>query len=98
MKNNHSTKNSDEAHHIASIAGRTGGLIGAVILSGLLLAACGSDLADLGASMTAKRSHEATTEAAAPFQHQRFDHAVVNHRSTGHDSDLPGASIAAYGQ
>ena len=98
MKNNHSNKNSDEARPIASIACRTGGLIGAVVLSGLLLAACGSDLTDLGATVTALGSHEVKTEAAAPSQHQRFDHAVVNHRSTGHDSDLPGASIAAYGQ
>ena len=98
MKNNHSNKNSDEARPIASIACRTGGLIGTVVFSGLLLAACGSDLTELGASVTALSSHEVKTEAAAPSQHQWFDHAVVNQRSTGHDSDLPGASIAAYGQ
>ena len=98
MKNNHSNKNSDEARPIASIACRTGGLIGTVVFSGLLLAACGSDLTELGASVTALSSHEVKTEAAAPLRHQWLDHAVVNHRSTGHDSDLPGASIAAYGQ
>ena len=97
MKNNHSNKNSDEARPIASIACRTGGLIGTVVFSGLLLAACGSDLTELGASVTALSSHEVKTEAAAPLRHQWLDHAVVNHRSTGHDSDLPGASIAAYG-
>ena len=98
MKNNHSNKNSDEARPIASIACRTGGLIGAVVLSGLLLAACGSDLADLGASVTALSRAEVKTEAAAPLRHQWLDHAVVNQSSTTHDSDLPGASIAAYGQ
>ena len=98
MKNNHSNKNSDEARPIASIACRTGGVIGTVVFSGLLLAACGSDLTELGASVTALSSHEVKTEAAAPLRHQWLDHAVVNHRSTGHDSDLPGASIAAYGQ
>ena len=101
MTHNHSTKNSDAARPVASIASiacRTGGLIGAVMLSGLLLAACGSDVTDLGATVTAPGRAEAKTEAAAPLQHERFDHAVVNQRSAGHDSDLPGASIAAYGQ
>ena len=101
MTNNHSTKNSDEARPIASIASiacRTGGLIGAVVLSGLLVASCGSDVTELGATVTALSRAEVRTAAAAPLQHERLDHAMVNQRSTGHDSDLPGASIAAYGQ
>ena len=98
MTNDHSTKISDEARPVASIACRTGGLIGAVMLSGLLVASCGSDLTDLGATLTASSSAEVKTAAAAPLPHGRLDHAGVNQRSTGHDSDLPGASIAAYGQ
>ena len=98
MKNNHSINSNNEARPIALTARRLGDLIGAVVFSGLLLAACGSDLTELGATVTALSSNEVKTEAAAPSQHQRFDHTVVNQRSTGHDSDLPGASIAAYGQ
>ena len=96
MKNNHSVKNNNEARPIALTARRLGGLIGAVVFSGLLLAACGSDLADLGATVTALSRAEVKTEAATPLQHHRFDHAVVNQSSTGHESDVPGASIAAY--
>ncbi len=101
MKNNHPTKNSDEAFPIASMASiacRTGGLIGAVVLSGLLVASCGSDATELGATVTALSRAEVKTEAVVPLQHKRLDHAVVNQSSTGHESDLPGASIAAYGQ
>ena len=61
MKNNHSNKNSDEARPIASIACRTGGLIGTVVFSGLLLAACGSDLTELGATVTALSGAEGKT-------------------------------------
>ena len=98
MKNNHSNKNSDEARPIASIACRTGGLIGTVVLSGLLLAACNSDVTELGAAVTALSRAEVKTEAAVPLRHQWLDHAVVNQSSTAHESDVPGASIAAYGQ
>ena len=98
MTHNHSTNNSDEARPIASIVRRTGGLIGAVVLSGLLVASCGSDVTELGATAVALSLTEVKTIAVVPSQHQRFDHVVVNQRSTGHDSDLPGASIAAYGQ
>ena len=96
MKNNLSTKNSDDASSIASIACRTGGLIGVVVLSGLLLAACNSDPTELGATVTALNRAEVKTEAAVPLRHQWLDHAVVNQSSTAHDSDVPGASIAAY--
>jgi hypothetical protein len=95
---NHSTNNSDEARPIASIARRTAGLIGAVVLSGLLVASCGSNVTELGATAIALSRAEVKTEAVVPSKHQRFEHVVVNQRSTGHDSDLPGASIAAYGQ
>ena len=98
MTNDHSTKISYDARPVASIACRTGGLIGAVMLSGLLVAACGLNLTDLGAASTASSSAEVKTVAAAPLPHERIDHAGVNQLSTSHDSDLPGASIAAYGQ
>ena len=98
MKNNHSNKNSDEARSLASIACSTGGLIGAVVFSGLLLAACNSDVTELGATVTALSRAEVKTEAAAPLRYQWLDHAVVNQSSTTHESDLSGASIAAYGQ
>ena len=100
MTNNPLIKNSDEARPIASItfiARRTGGLIGAVVLSGLLAGACSSNVTELGVTVTALSGADLKTEAAAPLQPERFDHSVVNQRSTGHDSDLPGASIAAYG-
>lgn len=32
------------------------------------------------------------------FLFERLDHTGVNQRSTAHDSDLPGASVAAYGE
>lgn len=34
--------------------------------------------------------------AERQFMLERFDHSVVNQHSTSHNSDLPGASIAAY--
>lgn len=94
MTNNHSTQNS---HQARSIVRRTGGLISVVVLGGLLLASCSADLTDLGATATALGGAEVTTAATPPLQHQRFDHSVVNQRSTVYESDLPGASIAAYG-
>ena len=54
-------KNTDTARPIASSACRTGGLIGAVVFSGLLLAACDSDLTEHGASLTALGRAEAKT-------------------------------------
>ncbi len=81
---------------IASIALRTGGLIGAVILGGLFVASCGSGVTDVGAAVAAPTSAETETDAAARFFLERLDHTVVNQHSTAHDSDLPGASIAAY--
>ena len=53
MTNNHSTKSSNEGRPIASIALRTGGLIGAVILSGLFVASCGSDVTGIGTDVAA---------------------------------------------
>lgn len=78
---------------IAPIALRAGGLIGAVILGGLSVA-CGSGVPDVGAAVAAQTK----TVAERHFIFERFDHAVVNQHSTAHDSDLPGASIAAYEQ
>ncbi|UUZ72729.1 hypothetical protein LP415_03690 [Polaromonas sp. P1(28)-8] len=82
---------------IASIALRTGGLIGAVILGGLFVASCGSGVTDVGTAVAAPTRAETETAAATPLLLGRLDHTVVNQHSTAHDSDLPGASIAAYG-
>lgn len=78
---------------VAPAALRAGGLIGAVILGGLSVA-CGSGAPDVGAAAAA----QAKTAAERHFVFERLDHAVVTQRSTAHDSDLPGASIAAYEQ
>ena len=97
MTTNHSTKNSNEGRPIASIALRTGGLIGAVILSGLFVA-CGSAVPDVGTAVATPTRAQTKTVAERHFLFERLDHAGVNQRSTAHDSDLPGASIAAYGE
>ena len=97
MKNNDSPQNTDTARPIASTACKTGGLIATVMLSGLLLGACSSDVIDIGATAAVRGFAEAKTEAVVASQHQGFDHSVVNQRSTVYDSDLSGASIAAYG-
>lgn len=83
---------------VASIALRTGGLIG-VILGGLFVASCGSGVSDVGTAVAAPTSAETKTAAAtlSLLLLERLDHTVVNQQSTAHDSDLPGASIAAYG-
>lgn len=98
MTNNHSTKSSNEGRPIASIALRTGGLIGAVILSGLFVASCGSDVTGIGTDVAALTRAEIKTGAERHFPFERLDHTGVNQRSTAHDSDLPGASVAAYGE
>lgn len=82
---------------IASIALRTGGLIGAVILGGLFVASCSSGVTDVGTTVAAPTSAETKIYAATLLLLERLDHTVVNQHSTAHDSDLPGASIAAYG-
>ena len=97
MTNNHSTKNSNEGRPIASMALRTGGLIGAVILSGLFVA-CSSAAPDVGTAVAAPTRAQTRTVAERQFLFERLDHTGVNQRSTAHDSDLPGASIAAYGE
>ncbi len=81
---------------IAALALRTGGLIGAVILGGLFVASCGSSLTDVGTAVAAPTRAGTGTEAATRLLLERLDHTVVNQHSTAHDSDLPGASIAAY--
>lgn len=76
---------------VASLTLRTGGLIGAVTLGGLLVA-CGSGTPDVGAAVAAQTK----TVAERHFIFERLDHSAVNQHSTANDSDLPGASIAAY--
>ena len=102
MTDTHSTKNSNESQQVRYAAprswiARTGSLIGVVMLAGLL-AACGSGAPDVGAAAAAAPTHAQTrTVAERHFLFERLDHAGVNQRSTAHDSDLPGASIAVYG-
>ena len=80
---------------IASNALRTGGLIGTVILSGLLLACEGSGVTDVGTALAAPTRAQTKTVAERHFIFERLDHSVANQHGTD-DSDLPGASIAAY--
>jgi hypothetical protein len=75
---------------------RTGGLIGTVILSGLLLACDGSGVTDAGTALAAPTRAQTKTVAERHFIFERLDHREPNQRGTAHDSDLPGASNAAY--
>ena len=79
---------------IASIAPRTGGLIGTVILGGLLVA-CGSGEHDVGAALAAPTRAQIKTVAEGHFIFERLDRSVVNQHSAAHDSDLHRVSIAA---
>ncbi len=97
MTHTHSTKKSNEGRPIASIALRTAGLIGAVILSGLFVASCAPGVTDVDTAVAAPTRAQNKTVAERHLAFERFDHSGVNQRSTAHDSDLPGASIAAYG-
>lgn len=84
---------------ITSNALRNGGLIGAVILSGLLLACDGSGVTDVRAALAAPTRVQTKKVAEPHFIFEQFDHAVVNQHRAAHDSDLPdlqGASIAEY--
>ena len=48
-------------------------------------------------SNVAAQTHaQAYSAAERQFMLERFDHSVVKQHATNHDSDLPGASIAAY--
>ena len=103
MTDTHSTKNSNESQQVRYAAprswiARTGSLIGVVMLAGLP-AACGSGAPDVGAAAAAAPTPaQARTVAETHFVFHRLDHAGVNQRSTARDSDLPGASIAVYGE
>ncbi len=92
-----SIQNSNPSPHVEPHSLSTGGLVGAMILWGLFLAACDSGTSDIEAAVAAspRAGVEALAETGLHFA--RLDHAVVDQRSTGHDSDLPGVAIAAYG-
>ena len=47
-------------------------------------------------NVAAQTRAQAYSAAERQFMPERFDHSVVKQHATGHDSDLPGASIAAY--
>ena len=46
--------------------------------------------------VTAQTRAQAYSAAERQFMVDRIDHSVVKQHATNHDSDLPGASIAAY--
>ena len=82
---------------IAATALRTGGMVGIVLLTGLLLSCESSGLSDMGITEAAPTRTATPTAAVTAALLERFDHSVVNQSGTAHDSDLPGVSIAAYG-
>ena len=47
-------------------------------------------------NVPAQTRAQAYSAAERQFMLERFDHSVVKQHATNHDSDLPGASIAAY--
>ena len=47
-------------------------------------------------NVAAQTRAQAYSAAERQFILERFDHSVVKQHATSHDSDLPGASIAAY--
>ena len=47
-------------------------------------------------NVAAQTRAQAYSAAERQFMLERIDHSVVKQHSTNHDSDLPGASIAAY--
>lgn len=71
------------------------GLIAAVTLGGLF-DTFDTGLPAVAAAVVAPTLAEARPVAASLPAPERLDHTVVNQHSTAHDSDLPGASIAAY--
>ena len=97
MTAKHSTQNSNPCPPVESHELSTGGLIGALILWGLFLVACDSSRTDVDTAVATPTRAQTKTAAERHFVFERFSHTGVNQRSTGHDSDLPGASIATYG-
>lgn len=59
------------------------------------LVAC---VADKDTALAAAQRSGIDAAAAPPLLIERIDHRVVNLLSATHDSDQPGASIAAYGK
>ena len=47
-------------------------------------------------NVAAQTRAQAYSAAERQFMPERIDHSVVKQHATNHDSDLPGASIAAY--
>ena len=47
-------------------------------------------------NVAAQTRAQAYSAAERQFMLERFDHSVAKQHATNHDSDLPGASIAAY--
>ena len=92
MKHIHSAQN-NEGRPIASIALKTAGSIGAVILSGLLVASCAPRVTDLDAARVAPTRALTKTVAERHFVFERFGRPG-NQRNTAHSSNSPWASDA----
>lgn len=70
---------------IASIALRTGGLIGAVILGGLFVASCDSSVNDVDAAVATPTRAQTQTVAEKHFIFERFGKAVQGVADWGKD-------------
>ena len=88
MTHNPSTQNS-EARSIVFIALGTGGLIGAVIFSGLFVASCMPGVTAVETAVAAPTRTQAKTVAQRHFAFEQFNQTGVNQRSTAHAADLP---------
>ena len=97
MAAKHSPQNSSPCPSIESPEFSTGGLVGALIIWGVVLAACATGMTDVDTAGAASARAGAQTDAATAAHFARNDPPAVAQRSNTHESDLPGASIAAYG-
>ena len=88
-----STRNS-EARPIVSIALTTGGLIGAVIFSGLFVASCVPGVTAVDTAVAAPTRTQTKTVAQRHVAFEQAERTGLNQRSTAHASDLPAASDA----
>lgn len=84
-----------QRHPVAASGRKIGGLIGTVLVCGQF-AACSSDVPEIRATEAVAARVPTKTAADTCFTFERFGQVVMHHCNTTHDSDLPGASIAAY--
>lgn len=74
-----------------------GGPIATTMLAVLLVACQASDMADIGTGLPTPTLAQTMTTNATHLPLEPLDQPVLDRPSSMHDSDLPGASIAAYG-